>query len=85
MKINQAGTYSEAADFAREAMRRGVLVITSHRSGDTEDTAISHIAVGLGTPLIKTGAPARGERTSKYNELLRIEHYLGGEARYAKI
>jgi enolase len=85
MKINQAGTYSEAADFAREAMRRGVLVITSHRSGDTEDTAISHIAVGLGTPLIKTGAPARGERTSKYNELLRIEHYIGGEARYAKI
>ncbi len=85
MKVNQAGTYSEAADFAREAMRRGVLVITSHRSGDTEDTAISHIAVGLGTPLIKTGAPARGERTSKYNELLRIEHYLGGEARYAKI
>jgi len=85
MKVNQAGTYSEAADFAREAMRRGVLVITSHRSGDTEDTAISHIAVGLGTPLIKTGAPARGERTSKYNELLRIEHYLGGEARYTKI
>jgi enolase len=85
MKVNQAGTYSEAAEFAREAMRKGVLVITSHRSGDTEDTSISHIAVGLGTPLIKTGAPARGERTSKYNELLRIEHYLGGEARCARI
>jgi len=85
IKVNQAGTYSEAADFAREAMKSGVLAITSHRSGDSEDPAISHIAVGLGTPFIKTGAPARGERTSKYNELLRIEHYLGGDARYARV
>ncbi|MEM2203871.1 MAG: phosphopyruvate hydratase [Sulfolobales archaeon] len=85
MKINQAGTFTEAMDFAQEAMRSGVIVITSHRSGDTEDTSISHIAVGLKTQLVKMGAPARGERTSKYNEILRIEHYLGGEARYMRI
>jgi enolase len=84
MKINQAGTYTEALEFAEEAIGSGVAVITSHRSGDSEDAAISHIAVGLGTMFIKTGAPARGERTSKYNELLRIEHYLGDEARYAR-
>lgn len=83
VKINQAGSYTEAADFADLASRSGVIPIVSHRSGDTEDAAISHIAVGLGAPLIKTGAPARGERTSKYNELLRIEDYLGGEAYYA--
>ncbi|MEM0439527.1 MAG: phosphopyruvate hydratase [Desulfurococcaceae archaeon] len=85
MKINQAGTFTEAMDFAQEAMRSGVIVITSHRSGDTEDTSISHIAIGLKTQLVKMGAPARGERTSKYNEILRIEHYLGGEARYMRI
>ncbi|MEM4600955.1 MAG: phosphopyruvate hydratase, partial [Sulfolobales archaeon] len=50
---------------------------------ETEDTTIAHVAVAYGTGLIKTGAPARGERTSKYNELLRIEDYLSGEAVYA--
>ncbi len=84
MKINQVGTFTEAMEFSQEAARSGVMVITSHRSGDSEDTSISHIAVGLRTQLIKTGAPARGERTSKYNELLRIEHYLGSEARYMR-
>lgn len=85
MKVNQAGTFTEAMDFSQEAARSGVIVVTSHRSGDSEDSSISHIAVGLRTQLVKMGAPARGERTSKYNELLRIEHYLGGEARYVRI
>lgn len=85
MKINQAGTFTEAMEFSQGAMGSGITVITSHRSGDSEDASVSHIAVGLRTQLVKIGAPARGERTSKYNELLRIEHYLGGEARYVRI
>ena len=83
LKVNQVGTLSEAIDFAHAAQDAGLRVIVSHRSGDTEDTAIAHLAVALRTGLIKTGAPARGERTAKYNELLRIEEELAGEARYA--
>ena len=55
----------------------------SHRSGETEDTTIAHLAVATGAGQIKTGAPARSDRTAKYNELLRIEELLGGDARYA--
>ncbi len=59
------------------AYRNGYRAMVSHRSGETEDTTISHIAVALGTGQIKTGAPARSERVAKYNELLRIEEDLG--------
>ncbi len=82
VKVNQVGTLTETLDVVREAHRNGYKAIISHRSGETEDTSISHIAVALNTGLIKTGAPARGERTAKYNELLRIEEYLGEEAIY---
>jgi enolase len=57
--------------------------MVSHRSGETEDSFISHLAVATNAGQIKTGAPARGERTAKYNQLLRIEESLGGEARFA--
>ena len=80
VKVNQAGTFTETLEYVSLAKDRGIVSIMSHRSGDSEDNAISHLAVGMGTPMIKTGAPARSERTSKYNELLRIENYLGGEA-----
>ena len=80
LKVNQIGTLTEAIDAAFESFRNGYNVIVSHRSGETEDTTIAHLAVALNTGQIKTGAPARGERTAKYNELLRIEEYLGGEA-----
>ncbi len=83
MKVNQVGTLTEAIDLTRAALYNGLRVIVSHRSGETEDTTISHIAVGLATGLIKTGAPARGERTAKYNELLRIEEQTAGAAVYA--
>jgi enolase len=56
--------------------------VVSHRSGETEDSIIADISVGLGAQMIKTGAPARGERTAKYNQLLRIEQELGIAARY---
>jgi len=82
LKVNQIGTLTEAVDAAFLAMRSGWNVIVSHRSGETEDSTISHLAVALGCGQIKTGAPARGERTAKYNELLRIEEYLGDEAEY---
>ena len=82
VKVNQVGTLTEAVDFVAAARDAGLRAIISHRSGDTEDPAIAHLAVGLRTGLIKTGAPARGERTAKYNELLRIEERLGGQAVY---
>ena len=82
LKVNQIGTLSESIDAAFKALRNGYNVIVSHRSGETEDTTISHLAVALNCGQIKTGAPARGERTAKYNELLRIEEYLGSKAEY---
>ncbi len=82
LKVNQIGTLSEAMDAAFKASRNGYNVIVSHRSGETEDVTIAHLAVALNCGQIKTGAPARGERTAKYNELLRIEEYLGDEAVY---
>jgi enolase len=65
------------------AEKAGYSQMVSHRSGETEDTFISHLAVATNAGQIKTGAPARGERTAKYNQLLRIEERLGDEARYA--
>ncbi len=83
IKLNQIGTLTEtlaAIDAAREA---GWAAVISHRSGETEDTTIADLAVATGVGQIKAGAPARGERTAKYNRLLRIEEELGASARYA--
>ncbi len=82
LKVNQIGSLTEAMEAARLAMENKYAVVVSHRSGETEDTTISHIAVALNCGQIKTGAPARGERTAKYNELLRIEEFLGRSAYY---
>ena len=73
IKPNQIGTITETIETANLAKRAGFKIIVSHRSGETLDTAISHLAVGLAAPFIKAGAPARGERLAKYNELLKIE------------
>ncbi|MCX8196072.1 MAG: phosphopyruvate hydratase [Acidilobaceae archaeon] len=81
LKVNQAGTLSESIDFYELARGSGLRVVVSHRSGDSEDSFIADLAVALGSP-IKTGAPARGERTAKYNRLLEIEEELGGTAEY---
>ncbi|MEM0493951.1 MAG: phosphopyruvate hydratase [Thermofilum sp.] len=85
LKVNQIGTLTEALEAAYLAFNRNYSVVVSHRSGETEDSTISHVAVALNTGQIKTGAPARGERTAKYNELLRIEEELGTWARYPGI
>lgn len=77
LKINQIGTVSESLDAARTARDSGWSVMVSHRSGETEDSFISDLAVGLGCGQIKIGAPARGERTAKYNRLLCIEATSG--------
>ncbi len=76
LKVNQIGTVSEAMTAAVLAKNAGWDVVASHRSGETEDTFIADFAVGIGVEYIKTGAPARGERTAKYNQLLRIEEML---------
>ena len=83
IKLNQIGTLTETLDAMAEARRAGWTCVISHRSGETEDTTIADLAVATGAGLIKTGAPARGERTAKYNRLLRIEEELGDRARYA--
>jgi enolase len=82
-KVNQIGTLTEALDAADLAFRNGYGVQVSERSGETEDSIISDIVVGLNAGQIKTGAPVRGERTSKYNRLLVIEEELGNQGRYA--
>ncbi len=81
-KVNQIGSLTEARDAARLAMDSGYTVMASHRSGETEDPFVADLSVGIGCGQIKTGAPARGERTAKYNQLLRIEEWLGDKARY---
>jgi len=83
LKVNQVGTVSEAMEAARIARDGGANVMVSHRSGETESTFIADLAVGLGCGQIKTGAPARGERTAKYNQLLRLEEELGSKAKFA--
>ncbi|MBL7166141.1 MAG: phosphopyruvate hydratase [Dehalococcoidales bacterium] len=82
IKLNQIGTLTETIAAVRMAHEAGWRAIVSHRSGETEDTTIADLAVGLNTGLIKTGAPCRSERTAKYNRLLRIEEELGPKARF---
>ena len=82
IKVNQIGTLTEAFDAIETAKKAGYQAIISHRSGETEDAIIADIAVAFNAGQIKTGAPCRAERTSKYNQLLRIEERLGDTARY---
>ncbi len=82
LKVNQIGTVSESIDAANLAFGAEWSVVVSHRSGETEDTLISDLVVGLDAGQSKFGAPARSERTAKYNQLLRIEEALGRKARY---
>jgi enolase len=83
VKLNQIGTVSETLDAVSLAHRASFASIISHRSGETDDTTISDLAVATNCGQIKTGAPARGERVAKYNQLLRIEELLGDAAEYA--
>lgn len=83
LKVNQIGTISEAIKACQMSQGQGWGVMCSHRSGETEDTTIADLVVGLGTGQIKTGAPCRAERTAKYNQLMRIEEELGAAAVYA--
>ena len=85
LKVNQIGSISEAIQAVKDAKAAGWGVMTSHRSGETEDTYIADLAVGLCTGQIKTGAPCRSERLSKYNQLLRIEEELEGQIAYAGV
>ena len=85
IKLNQIGTVSETIDAVLLARKNGMTSIISHRSGETEDTFIADFVVALGTGQIKTGAPARSERTAKYNRLMRIERGLGSRAVYANL
>ncbi len=82
IKLNQIGTLTETTAAISLAQKAGWTAVVSHRSGETEDTTIADLAVGLNTGQIKTGAPCRSERTAKYNRLLRIEDELGSDARY---
>ncbi len=83
VKVNQIGTLSETLAAVDMANRAGYTAVMSHRSGETEDTTIAHLAVATNCGQIKTGAPNRTDRVAKYNELLRIEEELGMSARYA--
>ena len=83
IKLNQIGSVSETLEAIKMAHKAGYTAISSHRSGETEDTTIADLAVALNTCQIKTGAPARGERIAKYNRLLEIEEELGSTAQYA--
>ena len=82
VKVNQIGTLTETIEAVRLAQANGYTAVMSHRSGETEDATIADLAVALGTGQIKTGAPARSDRTAKYNQLLRIEEQLGTRALY---
>lgn len=82
VKVNQIGTLTEAFEAVEMAHKNGYKAIISHRSGETEETIISDIAVALNAGQIKTGAPCRSDRVAKYNQLLRIEEELGNFACY---
>ena len=82
IKLNQIGSVSETLEAIKMAHKAGYTSISSHRSGETEDTTIADLAVALNTCQIKTGAPSRSERVAKYNQLLRIEEELGEAAVY---
>ena len=83
IKPNQIGTLTETIAAIQMAQQAGWTAVVSHRSGETEDTTIADLAVGLNTGQIKAGAPCRSERTAKYNRLLRIEDELGQRANFA--
>ena len=85
IKLNQIGSVSETLEAIKMAHKAGYTAVTSHRSGETEDTTIADLAVALNTCQIKTGAPSRSERVAKYNQLLRIEEQLGKSAVYPGI
>ena len=82
VKVNQIGTLTETINAVNMAYRHAYTAVISHRSGETEDTAIADLAVALNTGLIKTGSASRTDRVAKYNQLLRIEEMLGSTARY---
>jgi enolase len=82
IKVNQIGTLTETLDAILMARDAGYTAVMSHRSGETEDTTIADLAVATGCGQIKTGAPSRSDRVAKYNQLLRIEEALGGDATY---
>merc|ERR1719356_439785 len=83
LKVNQIGTITESINAVKMCKQSNWGVMCSHRSGETEDTTIADLAVGLCTGQIKTGAPCRSERNAKYNQLLRIEEELGDKCVYA--
>jgi len=83
LKVNQIGSITESIDAVKLCKQKGWGVMCSHRSGETEDTTIADIAVGLCTGQIKTGAPCRSDRNAKYNQLMRIEDELGADAKFA--
>ncbi len=85
LKVNQIGTLTEAIAAANLARQSGWRIMVSNRSGETEDAFIADLAVALCCGQIKTGAPARSERTAKYNQLIRIEEELGKKARYGDL
>lgn len=85
IKLNQIGSVSETLEAIKMAHKAGYTAISSHRSGETEDTTIADLAVALNTCQIKTGAPSRSERVAKYNQLLRIEEQLVDVAVYPGI
>jgi enolase len=83
VKVNQIGTLTEMLATTETAHKAGYTVVVSHRSGETEDTTIADLSVATGAGQIKTGSLSRSDRTAKYNQLMRIEQELGGQARYA--
>ncbi|MCS7183679.1 MAG: phosphopyruvate hydratase, partial [Thermoanaerobaculum sp.] len=83
IKLNQIGTLTETWEALRMTLHFGWKAVVSHRSGETEDTTIADLVVACGCGLIKTGSASRGERTAKYNRLLRIEEELGETGRFA--
>ena len=83
IKVNQIGTLTETFDAIEMAKKAGYTAVVSHRSGETEDTTIADIVVGLNAGQIKTGSLSRTDRIAKYNQLLRIEELLGDSAQYA--
>ena len=85
VKVNQIGTLSETFAAVNLAIRNGYSAVLSHRSGETEDSTISDIAVATNCGQIKTGAPARSDRVAKYNQLIRIEEQLGDRAQYGAV
>ncbi|HIU75302.1 MAG TPA: phosphopyruvate hydratase, partial [Candidatus Pelethocola excrementipullorum] len=85
VKVNQIGTLTEALDAVEMAQHAGYRAVISHRSGETEDPFIADLAVATGAGQIKTGAPCRSDRNAKYNQLLRIEEYLGCISEYGSL